>query len=91
VQEADMLARSPITKVDEIRAPLLVVQGANDVRVVKAEADNIVEALRSRGVPVEYYVADDEGHGFSNPENTIAMFRLIDKHFGEHLGGRQAE
>jgi len=87
---ADMMARSPITKVDEIRTPLLVVQGANDVRVVQQEADNIVEALRSRGVPVEYLVAEDEGHGFSNPENLMAMFRLMDKHFAEHLGGRCA-
>lgn len=51
----DMLARSPITKVDEIRTPLLVIQGANDVRVVQAESDNMVEALRARGVDVEYY------------------------------------
>ncbi|HET7571240.1 MAG TPA: alpha/beta fold hydrolase [Gaiellaceae bacterium] len=87
-QEADMLARSPIGKVDEIRTPLLVVQGANDVRVVKEEADNIVESLRSRGVPVEYLVADDEGHGFLKVENLIAMFRAIERHFGEHLGGR---
>ncbi|MBC8091293.1 MAG: S9 family peptidase [Pseudonocardia sp.] len=89
-QEADMLARSPITMVDRIRTPLLVVQGANDVRVVQAEADNIVESLRARGVPVEYLVADDEGHGFQNPENLITMFHAIEQHFGEHLGGRRA-
>ena len=87
-QEADMLARSPITLVDKIRTPLLVVQGKNDARVVKEEADNIVEALRARDVPVEYMVADDEGHGFQNPENVMAMFRLIEQHFGTHLGGR---
>ncbi|MFF2852562.1 S9 family peptidase [Streptomyces sp. NPDC058001] len=89
-QEADMLARSPITKVDEIRTPLLVVQGANDVRVVQAEADNIVAALRERGVLVEYLVAEDEGHGFQNPENLITMFHAIERHFGTHLGGRTA-
>jgi dipeptidyl aminopeptidase/acylaminoacyl peptidase len=87
-QEADMLARSPITKVDQIRTPLLVTQGANDVRVVQAEADNIVNSLRERGVPVEYMVADDEGHGFANPENITAMFHAIERHFGTHLGGR---
>ena len=87
-QEADMLARSPITKVDQIRTPLLVVQGANDVRVVKEEADNIVKALEDRGVPVGYIVADDEGHGFANSENSIWMFHAIEKHFAEHLGGR---
>ena len=87
-QEADMLARSPITMVDRIRTPLLVVQGANDVRVVKEEADNMVEALRERGVTVEYIVADDEGHGFQNPENLATMFRAVEQHFGRHLGGR---
>ena len=88
---ADMWARSPLSRVDDIRIPLLVVQGANDVRVVKAEADNIVEALSARGVPVEYIVAEDEGHGFANPENLVMMFRAIDRHFAEHLGGRQAQ
>jgi dipeptidyl aminopeptidase/acylaminoacyl peptidase len=85
---ADMLARSPITMVDRIRTPLLVVQGANDVRVVQEEADNIVESLRARGVDVEYLLRDDEGHGFRNQENVIDMFHAIDKHFAEHLGGR---
>ena len=89
-QEARMLARSPITKVDEIRTPLLVVQGANDVRVVKEEADNIVASLAERGVEVEYLVADDEGHGFQNPENLVTMFHAIERHFAEHLGGRSA-
>ncbi len=85
---ADMLARSPITRVDEIRTPLLVIQGANDVRVVQAESDNLVEALRARGVHVEYMVKDDEGHGFVNPENTIDMFHAVERFLAEHLGGR---
>ncbi|GAA1197277.1 S9 family peptidase [Pseudonocardia alaniniphila] len=87
-EEADMLARSPITMVDRIRTPLLVAQGANDVRVVQAESDNIVESLRGRGVPVEYILAEDEGHGFANPENQIRLYRAIERHFAEHLGGR---
>jgi dipeptidyl aminopeptidase/acylaminoacyl peptidase len=87
-QAADMEARSPINKVDEIRTPLLVVQGAKDVRVVQAESDAIVEALRARGVPVEYFVAEDEGHDFKIPENLVRMYRLIEKHFGTYLGGR---
>ncbi|RCK70092.1 S9 family peptidase [Desertihabitans brevis] len=89
-QEADMLARSPITMVDRIRTPLLVAQGANDVRVVQAESDNIVASLRERGVPVEYIVAEDEGHGFANPENRILLHRAMERHFAEHLGGRRA-
>ncbi|MDD7968943.1 S9 family peptidase [Actinomycetospora lemnae] len=87
-QEADMLSRSPITMVDRIRTPLLVAQGANDARVVQAESDNIVSSLRARGVPVEYLVADDEGHGFANPENRFRLYRAMEAHFAEHLGGR---
>ncbi|WP_433559513.1 S9 family peptidase [Pseudonocardia xinjiangensis] len=86
-QEADMLARSPITLVDRIRTPLLVAQGANDVRVVRAQSDTIVASLRERGVPVEYLVADDEGHGFANPENRMRLNRAVERHFAEHLGG----
>jgi dipeptidyl aminopeptidase/acylaminoacyl peptidase len=89
-QEADMLARSPITKVDQIRTPLLVVQGANDSRVVQAESDNLVEALRTRGVEVEYIVKGDEGHGFVNDENVIDMYRAVERFLAEHLGGRQS-
>ncbi|MET0699285.1 MAG: S9 family peptidase [Mycobacterium sp.] len=87
-QEADMLARSPITMVDRIRTPLLVVQGANDPRVVQAESDNLVHALRARGVEVEYLVKDDEGHGFINPENVIEMYHAVERFLAEHLGGR---
>ncbi|MHA6619902.1 S9 family peptidase [Pseudonocardia sp. DLS-67] len=88
-QEADMLARSPISRVDRIRTPLMVAQGANDVRVVKAESDNIVESLRARGVDVEYLVKDDEGHGFLNPENRIDLYRTAERFLARHLGGRQ--
>ncbi|OHT85004.1 S9 family peptidase [Mycobacteroides saopaulense] len=88
-QEADMLARSPISRVDQIRTPLLVAQGANDVRVVQAESDNIVAALRARGVEVEYMVKADEGHGFLNPENQIDLYRATERFLSEHLGGRQ--
>ncbi|TQK28719.1 S9 family peptidase [Arthrobacter sp. SLBN-53] len=86
--EADMLSRSPITRVDQIRTPLLVVQGANDSRVVQAESDNMVAALRARGVEVEYMVKEDEGHGFVNPDNSIDMYHLVEKFLAEHLGGR---
>ncbi len=70
--EADfLLARSPITYADAITAPLFVIQGANDPRVVKAESDQIVAALRERGVDVRYDVYEDEGHGFTNRENEV--------------------
>jgi len=87
-QQADMLARSPITRVDHIRSPLLVIQGANDVRVVQAESDNLVEALRARGVEVEYMVKDDEGHGFLNQDNLIDMYHAVERFLAQHLGGR---
>ena len=88
-QEADMLARSPITMLDRIRTPLLVARGANDARVVQAESDNVVTSLRQRGVPVEYLLAEDEGHGFANPENRFRLYRAMERHFAEHLGGRR--
>jgi len=89
-QEADLLARSPITKVDQIKIPLLVIQGTNDPRVVQEESDNIVAALRERGVPVDYMVKDNEGHGFANQENVIDMHRALERFLGQHLGGRTA-
>jgi len=85
---ADMLARSPLTRVDSIRVPLLVVQGANDPRVTKLEADQLVAALRDRGVKVKYIVAPDEGHGFANPNNRMALYRAMEQFFGDCLGGR---
>ncbi|MGH3262077.1 MAG: alpha/beta hydrolase family protein, partial [Trebonia sp.] len=64
-----LLARSPVTYADDITAPLFVIQGANDPRVVKSESDQIVERLRARGVDVRYDVYDDEGHGFTKRTN----------------------
>ncbi len=87
-QEADMLARSPISRLDDVTRPLMIAQGANDARVVKAESDNVVERLRARGVEVDYLVFDDEGHGFVNPENNITFYRAVEKFLAEHLGGR---
>lgn len=87
-ERAEMLARSPLSRVDSIRVPLLVVQGANDPRVTKVEADQLVAALRDRGVKVKYIVAGNEGHGFANPNNRMAFYRAMEQFFGECLGGR---
>ncbi len=87
-QLADMMARSPITRVEQVRTPLLVIQGANDVRVVQAESDNLVEALRARGVDVDYMIQANEGHGAVNPENVIEMHHAITSFLATHLGGR---
>ncbi|MBF6209755.1 S9 family peptidase [Nocardia puris] len=88
-QEADMTARSPLTMVDRIRTPLLVAQGANDVRVPQEQSDNIVASLRDRGIPVRYLLAEDEGHGFDNPDNQFRLYRAIEEHFADHLGGKR--
>ena len=85
---ADLIARSPLFKVDQIRVPLLVVHGANDPRVKQAESDGIVVALREKGKPVEYLVAPDEGHGFRSPENRMSLAVAMEKFFAKHLGGR---
>ena len=87
-QRADMEARSPLTRVADIRCPLLVIQGANDPRVTKAESDQIVAALRARGVTVEYLVKEGEGHGFVKPENRLEAYGAIERFFATHLGGR---
>ncbi len=87
----DMKARSPLFKVDAIKTPLLVIQGANDVRVTKQESDQIVEALRSRGIDVGYIVKDDEGHGFQNPENKLEAYAELERFFAKHIGGRFEE
>lgn len=83
--------RSPLTYANRIKTPLLVVQGANDPRVNRREAEQIVIALRDRGFPVEYLLAPDEGHGFARPVNNLAMFMAAEKFLGEHLGGRVQE
>jgi dipeptidyl aminopeptidase/acylaminoacyl peptidase len=83
--------QSPVFIADKIKAPLLVVQGANDPRVNKRESDQIVVALRDRGFPVEYIVAPDEGHGFARPVNNMAMLARAEAFLAKHLGGRFQE
>jgi dipeptidyl aminopeptidase/acylaminoacyl peptidase len=85
--DADLLReRSPIGYLDGVRAPLMVLQGANDPRVVKAESDQIVERLRGMGREVAYRVFDDEGHGFTKTANQLAAARLLTDFLFEHLG-----
>jgi dipeptidyl aminopeptidase/acylaminoacyl peptidase len=68
-----------------VKAPLLVIQGATDPRVVKPESDQMVEKLRSLGREVEYVVFDDEGHGFTRRTNQIRAFRLSADWLEKHL------
>jgi dipeptidyl aminopeptidase/acylaminoacyl peptidase len=83
--------QSPLNSAAKIKTPLLVVQGANDPRVKKAESDQIVVALRDRKFPIEYIVAPDEGHGFQRPVNNMAMYAAIEKFLWKHVGTRYQE
>jgi dipeptidyl aminopeptidase/acylaminoacyl peptidase len=86
VKQRDMLLEiSPLFHSDKIRKPLIVLQGANDPRVIKAESDDIVAAVRKNGVPVEYVVFPDEGHGFSKKKNQIEGYRAILTFLGQYL------
>jgi len=89
--KAQLVRQSPLNSASRIKAPLLVVQGANDPRVNKAESEQIVTALRDRGSPVEYLLAPDEGHGFARPINNLAMFAAAEKFLAKYLGGRYQE
>jgi dipeptidyl aminopeptidase/acylaminoacyl peptidase len=72
-----LVERSPITRIEEIRCPMLVIQGANDTRVPKEESDQAVERLRSLGRRVEYVVFPDEGHGFTKRANADRAYDLV--------------
>ncbi|MET8507028.1 S9 family peptidase [Streptomyces sp. NPDC004787] len=90
--EADFLrARSPLFAADRIRIPLLVGQGARDPRVRRAESEQLVAALRRSGVPHEYLLFPDEGHGFVRPRNRLAFYAAAERFLAEHLGGRYEE
>ncbi len=84
--KALMESASPVFHVDKIKAPLLVLQGAKDPRVNVAESDQIVAALKKRGVDVEYIVKENEGHGFANQENRFEAYEAMERFFGKHLG-----
>ena len=72
-----LYAKSPLFHADQIRRPLMVLQGSNDPRVLQAESDDIVEAVRANGVPVEYVLFEDEGHGFAKKENQLEGWEAI--------------
>ena len=83
-----LVQASPITHVDRIKKPLLIAQGANDPRVVQAESDQIVEAMKKKNIPVTYVLFPDEGHGFARPENSKAFNAVAEGFLGTCLGGR---
>lgn len=87
-QRATMLRNSPVSYLDQISAPLLVVHGANDIRVLRQDSDDVVAALRQRGHPVEYLLFPDEGHSISKWRNRLAMWRTVEDTLATCLGGR---
>ena len=88
VAQKDMLKEiSPVFHADKIKKPLLVLQGANDPRVIKAESDDIVAAVKKSGVPVEYIVFPDEGHGFTKRANEIKGYGAILRFLDQYLKG----
>ena len=76
---------SPVFHVDKIKAPLFVAQGANDPRVKQAESDQIVEALKLKGIDVQYMVKDNEGHGFRNEENRMEFYNAMIEFLNKHM------
>jgi len=88
--QSEMLRRiSPVFHAVNIRKPLLVLQGANDPRVIKPESDDIVNAVRKNGVPVEYVVFPDEGHGFTKKKNQIEGYGAVLEFLDEHLKNKR--
>lgn len=83
-----MMKQSPISRVAAIKVPLLIGQGQNDPRVVKAESDQIVEAMRAKKLPLTYVDYPDEGHGFARPENRLSFNAVAEGFLGQCLGGR---
>jgi dipeptidyl aminopeptidase/acylaminoacyl peptidase len=81
-------SRSPLSRVDDIRIPLLLAYGANDPRVPVGEAEQLVAELRARGIPHQYLLFGDEGHGFAKQRNSLAFYTAAEAFLARHLGGR---
>ena len=84
-------SRSPLSRVRDIRIPLLIAQGANDPRVKQAESEQIVAALEQAGIEHEYMLFPDEGHGFAKPENRLKFYAAAERFLARYLGGRFEE
>ncbi len=88
-KDAEFLwSRSPLSRVSDIRIPLLIAQGANDPRVKQAESEQIVAALEAAGIDHEYMLFPDEGHGFAKPDNRLRFYAAAERFLARHLGGR---
>lgn len=90
-EEEFLKSRSPLYKVDQIKIPMLIAQGANDPRVKQAESEQIVAAMKSKGIAYEYMLFPDEGHGFAKPENRLKFYAAAEQFLAKHLGGNFEE
>jgi dipeptidyl aminopeptidase/acylaminoacyl peptidase len=87
-EEEFLKSRSPLFRVEQIKIPILIAQGANDPRVKQSESEQIVEAMKSKGIEYEYLLFPDEGHGFAKPENRLKFYAAAEKFLAKYLGGR---
>ena len=88
-EDSDFLwSRSPLSRVDDIRIPMLIAQGENDPRVTRAESEQIVAAMKDGGIDYEYAMYENEGHGLTKPENRLDFYHRADRFLAKHLGGR---
>jgi dipeptidyl aminopeptidase/acylaminoacyl peptidase len=83
-----LASASPVFYADNIKVPLLVAQGAKDPRVNINESNQIVEAVKAKGIDVEYMVKENEGHGFANEENRFDFYEAMEKFLAKHLLGK---
>ncbi len=91
-KDAEFLwSRSPLSRADQIKIPMLIAQGANDPRVKQAESEQIVAAMKAAGIEHEYLLFPDEGHGFAKPENRMIFYAAAEKFLARYLGGRVEE
>ncbi|XEC93640.1 alpha/beta fold hydrolase [Paenibacillus tarimensis] len=91
LEEDFLKSRSPIYKVDQIKIPILIAQGANDPRVKQAESEQIVAAMKEKNLEYEYLLFPDEGHGFAKPENRLKFYERAEKFLARNLNGRYEE
>jgi dipeptidyl aminopeptidase/acylaminoacyl peptidase len=90
-EEAFLKSRSPLFRVEQIKIPMLIAQGANDPRVKQAESEQVVAAMKERGIDYEYLLFPDEGHGFAKPENRLKFYAAAETFLAKHLGGRSQD
>jgi dipeptidyl aminopeptidase/acylaminoacyl peptidase len=88
-RDGDFLkSRSPLYRVEDIRIPMLIAQGANDPRVKQSESEQIVDVMREKGIEHEYMLFENEGHGFAKPENRLKFYAAAERFLARQLGGR---